>query len=338
MDTLLYSLNAVLPILLLISLGYALKKFNFFNDNFLNIANKFVFRIALPALLFYTIYSIKSFNEINWQIILYSVVGVIILFFIGLLIGLSITKDKKQIGVLWQGVFRANFAIIGIPLADALGGIEAVSVVALISAFVVPLINVLAVIALSTFIRDKNNCFHPIKETLLNVIKNPLIISIFVGLFVLWIRSFIPIDPITNELVFSLKNKLEFLYISIKWVSKIASPLALIVLGGTFEFLAIKNMKKQVIVGTISRVIVSPLIILSVLVILIKNGIINLTNTEIPALIALFASPVAVSSAIMAKEMNNDSSLAVQLVVWTTSISIFSVFAVVYVFRSIGLL
>jgi len=65
MDTLLFALNAVLPILFLITFGYVLKRTKFFNDNFLAVGNKFVFRIALPALLYYTIYSISDIKEIN---------------------------------------------------------------------------------------------------------------------------------------------------------------------------------------------------------------------------------------------------------------------------------
>ena len=339
MDTLLYSLNAVLPILILIGIGYLLKKFKFFDENFLQIGNKFVFRIALPALLFYTIYNIDNFNDINLPVIVYSVIGVSLMFIIGLIIAITTTKKENQRGVIWQVVFRANYAIIGIPLAEALGGTEAVAVVALVSAFIVPLINIFAVIALTTFIKDEDNNTHPFKQTVLKIVKNPLIIAIFLGLIVLWIRSFIPVDPLTLKPIFSIKNNIEFLYLVIKWIGQIASPLALIILGGTFEFFAIRNMAKQVVVGTFSRVVIAPLMTLPLAIILSNNTtFFNFTSTDYPALIALFASPVAVVSAIMAREMKNDEKLAVQLVVWTTTISIVSIFIIVFIFRSIGLL
>ncbi len=339
MDTLLFALNAVLPILLLLAFGYILKRVKFLNENFLQIGNKFIFRIALPALLFYTIYSIEDLGDINWPVIIVAVAGVSVLFIIGLILALVTTRNEKRRGVIWQVVFRANYAIIGIPLAQAIGGTPAVAVVALVSAIIVPLINIYAVIALSVFVKDETDLNHPFKSTLLKIVKNPLIIAIFLGLFTLWIRSFIPVDPVTQIPVFTIQNNLRFLYLVIEWVGRTASPLALIILGGTFEFFAVKEMKKEIIVGTFSRAIVAPLIILTTIVILSNHiQILRFNTAEYPALIALFASPVAVSSAIMAREMKNDEKLAVQLVVWTTTLSILSIFITVYVFRYLNLL
>jgi len=339
MDTLLFSLNAVLPILILIGFGYLLKRVNFLNENFMQVGNKFVFRVALPVLLFYTIYNIDDLGDINWPVVIYSVIGVLILFVIGLIVALSGTDKPKQKGVLWQVVFRSNYAIIGIPLARALGGEAAVEVVALVSAVIVPLINILAVIALTTFIRDKDSDEHPFKTTLLKIAKNPLIIAIILGLVALLIRSWIPVDSITGMPVFTIKDNLTFIYTTMQWLGQTASPLALIVLGGTFEFFAVKEMKKQVVIGSIARVIISPLMTLPLAVILASStDFFSFNIAEYPALIALFASPVAVSSAIMAREMHNDEKLAVQLVVWTTILSILSIFIIVVIFRSMGLL
>ena len=339
MDTLIFSLNAVLPILLLISFGYILKRLRFFDERFLQIGNKFVFRVALPALLFYTIYSIDNLGSINWPVVLYAVIAVLILFSLGLFLALTLVKDKRQRGVLIQAVFRANFAIIGIPIANALGGLEAVSVVALIAAVIVPMMNVLAVIALTLFVHNGNEVKHPFRSTLLNIVKNPLIIATFLGLLALWIRSYIPIDPATGHPAFSLQYNLVFLYTAISWVAQVASPFALIILGGTFEFIVIKHLAKEIFYGTFSRVVLAPLITLSLAVFLSKHTtFFNFSAAEYPALIALLASPTAVSGAIMAKEMNNDEVLAVQYVVWTTTLSILSLFVIVFIFRWINLI
>lgn len=339
MDTLIFSLNAVLPILLLITFGYFLKRLKFLDEHFLQIGNKFVFRVALPTLLFYTIYNISDIGAINWPVIIYAVIAVLILFILGLIVALIVIKDNRRRGVLIQATFRANYAIIGIPLAQALGGSDAVGVVALISAVVVPMMNILAVIALSIFVKDGNTDIHPLKATVIKIIKNPLIIAIFLGLIVLWIRSYIPLDPNTGELIFSIQNNLKFLYTAIKWIGQVASPFALIVLGGTFEFFVIKDIAKQIFAGTVMRVIVAPIVALGLAVLLSeKTSFFNFSAIEYPALIALFASPTAVSGAIMAKEMNNDEALAVQYVVWTTSLSIITIFITVFIFKSFSLI
>ncbi len=339
MDTLLFALNAIGPILLLIALGYILKRFHFVDEHFLQYGNKFVFRVALPVMLFYTIYSIKSFKEVNWSIVIYSVFAVMFLFTLGFFLALFFTKDPKQKGVIIQGVFRANYAIIGIPLADAIGGSEAVAVVGIVAAFVVPLMNILSVISLVLFVKEDNNDIHPLKTIVRKIFANPLIIAIFVGLATIGIRSFIPIDPVTNQHVFTIQNNIPFLYTAIKWISQIASPFALIILGGTFEFLTIKNHAKQIILGVVSRVAFAPLLMLGLAVILSnKSAFFNFSTIEYPALISLIASPTAVSSAIMAKEMKNDEKLAVQIVVWTTTLSIISIFIIVAIFRELSLL
>jgi hypothetical protein len=339
MDTLWFALNAVLPILLLIGLGYMLKRLKFVNENFLKIGNKFVFRIALPTLLFVTIYSIDSFESINWSVIVYAVIATLILFVIGLILAIVFIKDKKQKGPILQVVFRANYAIIGIPLADALGGDEALAVVALVSAVVVPLINILAVVALTLFVRSDEEDIHPFKDTLFKIAKNPLIIAIFLGLLAILIRSWIPVDSVTGEHVFTIENNMKFLFTPLTWVRNMASPLALIVLGGTFEFLIIKDMLREISIGTFARVVISPLVTLPLAIFLSnKTDFFNFTSAEYPALIALLASPTAISGAIMAKEMNNDEKLAVQLVVWTTTLSIISIFVIVFIMRSLGLI
>ena len=338
MDTFWFALNAVLPILILIGLGYLLKRIGFVNEDFLKIGNKFVFRIALPCLLFYTIYSIESFKTINLSVILYAVIGVLLLFVIGLIIVTVFVKDKKQKGPILQTVFRANYAIIGIPLAQAIGGDESVKVVALVSAVIVPLINILAVISLTLFVRSEDDDLHPFKSTFIKIVKNPLIIAIFVGLLALALRTLNPINPDTGLQVLILKDNLTFIYTAIRWISNMASPLALILLGGTFEFLIIKNMKRQIILGTALRVVAAPLIAIPLAVFLSNNtGFFNFSSIEYPALIALFASPTAIAGAIMAKEMQNDEKLAVQLVVWTTTLSIISIFIIVFIMRIIGL-
>lgn len=357
MDTLLFAINAILPIILLIVLGYILKRIKFLSEDFFRKGNKFVFRVCLPCLLFINVYNIESFSSINWSVVLYSEIAIIAFFLIGLIVVKFGIKDDARKGVVLQCVFRSNFAIIGLPLAASLGGEAGKGIAAVLSAFSIPTFNILAVIALSIFKKAENGKIS-IKDTLLKIIKNPLIIGVVSGLIVLGIRSFIPTESITTitnvidesgniittsvitkELKFSLKNDLVFLYKSIDNISKIASPLALIILGGLFDFKAVKGMIKEIIIGTSARVLLVPLVVISLAAILSKyTNILNFDNSVYPALFALFGSPVAVSSAIMAAEMENDGELAGQLVVWTSLCSILTVFLFVIVMKHIGLL
>ncbi|MDE6639076.1 MAG: AEC family transporter [Acetatifactor sp.] len=338
MDTLLFALNAILPIILLILLGYLLKKKHFLDQDWFKKGNKLIFRVCLPCLLFTNVYNIESFTYINWSVVVYSEIAIFAAFFIGLLMVKLTVPDNRQKGVILQCVFRSNFAIIGLPLAESLGGAEGKGIAAVLSAFSIPTFNILAVIALTMFLDNEDGHKADLKDVLLKIAKNPLIIGVVCGLIVLGIRSFIPVNA-AGSLVFSLSGSLKFFYDAVSNLAKISSPLALVILGGLFDFSAVKGMLKEILIGTAARVVVVPLIALGLAVILSKyTGLISFDAAVYPALIALFGSPVAVSSAIMAQEMDNDGILAGQLVVWTSIISIFTVFLAVFTLRTIELL
>ncbi len=337
MDTLLFALNAVLPILILIGFGYLLKRSNFLKQDFIETANKLVFRIALPCLLFFNIYSIDSLDDINWSVIIYAVIGILILFALGFIAVFFFIEDKKQKGVIIQSTLRANFAIIGIPLAESIGGQSAVANVAIIALVAIPLMTALSVISLSTFVDEAIG--NPFINAIKKVSRNPLIIGVLMGMLALWIRSFIPVDEVTQELVFSLKDNLKFIYTPIRWIGQITSPLALIVLGATFKFDVINGLKKQIVIGTFLRSILAPIITLTIGILLAKSfKFFDFDSSVYPALISLFGSPTAVTNAVMAREMKNDEALAVQLVVWTTLVSIVTIFIIIVIFRSLKLI
>lgn len=337
MNTLIFAANSVLPIILVIILGYYLRRINFFDDNFLKIANKVVFNVCLPAYLFYNVYGIDSFSQVNWALVLYCVAIILVLYFIGFVCTLLYTKDSGKRGALIQCVFRSNFAIIGLTLAEAIGGSDAVSIAAVLSAFSIPLFNVLAVITLSIF----GNCKEgkpTVKNILKSIAKNPLIIGVCLALVCLVIRKLEPVNS-AGQPIFTIENNLPFLFKAIKSVSGIASPLALLVLGGQFTFSAVRSLAGDIVYGTLWRLVITPVAAIGTLALLSANtSIITATATDYPALIALFASPVAVSSAIMAEAMDCHGELARQLVVWTSLASIVTIFAGIVILRVTALI
>ena len=376
-----FAVNAVFPIILLMLLGYFLKQIHFFNDNFLSIANKFVFRVALPSLLFYNVYEINALGDIEWNTVFFALAVILTLFAAGFVCVRLTIKDNRQKGVILQCFFRSNFALIGFPLSEALGGAGSLAIAAVLSAFTIPMFNILAVVALTVFLNEENatdtardsfceantpsanvaarsaavyagshknvpaarsaaaaSSGIRVKDILIKIAKNPLIIGVFLGLAVLFIRGFIPTDA-GGEHLFSIKNSLPFLYSALASVSKTASPLALIVLGGQFSFKAIKGLLPQIAYGTLVRTIIVPATALTLAVLLSTHtGLLNLGSAHYASLIALFGSPIAVSSAIMAGEMGNDSELAGQLVVWTSLVSMFTLFVIIMIMRGMGLL
>ncbi len=331
------AVNAVLPIILLILLGYFLRKKGFLSENFVKIGNKLVFNICLPSMLFINVYDIESFSEVQWDVVIYSVLAVFVIFIIGLIMAVLTTDVAERRGALWQCTFRSNFAIIGLSLAGALGDSKALGVAAVVSAFTIPMFNILGVIALTVFIRKEGQESHSIRGIIVNIAKNPLIIGVVLGLVCLGIRTVQ--TELFGEVVFALNKQTKFLYTSLNNLKSIASPLALLVLGGQFEFSAVKGLRKEIITGTIGRVILAPFIGIGGAVMLSRfTELLACGVNEYPALIALFGSPVAVSSAVMAGAMGNDEQLATQLVVWTSVCSIVTIFLLVCILMGAGLL
>ena len=335
------AVNAIVPIVLLIVLGYILKRIKFLTGEFLKIGNKLVFNVCLPSMLFINIYNIDDLSSVDWSLVIYSVVAVFVIFGIGLVTSILTTQDNRRRGVILQCCYRSNFAIIGISLAASLAG-NAAGAADTVNG---------VVISLSIFVGrtdaqvDENGMLvkgakhhTDVKKILLNIIKNPLIIGIVLGLVFVGLR-YAEIAIWGSPAPFTIKDDLTFIYDTLDGLKSIATPLALIVLGGQFEFSAVKGMSKEIIVGTLFRIVIAPLIGVGCAVLLSEfTDLVQFGQTEYPALIALFGTPVAVSSAIMAGEMGNDEQLAGQLVVWTSIASIVTLFATVFLLMTFGLL
>lgn len=122
------AVNSIFPIVTIILLGYWLKQIGFLSEAFLGNGNKVVFRLLLPVMLFFNVYKTEDAAAIPWDLILYCVCALLILFALGMATVGLFTKDPRQKGVMLQNVFRSNTSVIGIALADSLGGSAAVAI------------------------------------------------------------------------------------------------------------------------------------------------------------------------------------------------------------------
>ncbi len=327
MESFVFAVNAVAPIVVMVAIGYFLKKTGMIDKNFAKAANKVVFRVLLPAMLFLNVYKIENFRSVELGYVFYALAVTFAVFWIALFTSGFITKDGTKRGALIQGIFRSNYALIGIPLAGSLFGEEGTMVAAVLSAFAIPFFNVLAVISLTIF--GKGEKRTGIRDILLGVIKNPLIQGVAAGFAVMVIRFFFEGAGIAFRLsdVTAVMKVLEYL-------SSAATPLALIVLGAEFEFSTVGEMKKEITYGTLMRSVMVPILGIGTAYVLFRS---DFSGAQFAALTALFTTPVAVSSVPMAQEMCADHVLAGQLVVWTTVASAASVFVASFLLKSLGI-
>lgn len=327
-----FSFDAVMPILLLVIVGYLLRCFKFADDAFFKKLNRMVFRIFLPVLLYYNIYEIESLGLVNWSVIGYCVAAILVICLCGFGVTKLFFKKRENTGVLIQCSFRSNYAIIGIPLAESLGGAEAVAFASILSAVSIPLFNTLAVIILSHYSPENKN--RSIKHTVKTTLTNPLIIGVLLGVITVAVRGIIPADELGVP-VFTIENNLPFAYDALSKLAKVASPVALVVLGARFDFKAIGALRNEIAGGVIMRLVFAPLVGIGLAVLLSEyTNLFGVTSVEVPALISLFSTPVAVSSAVMTSEIGGNEQLAGQLVVWTSIFSMLTMFAIIFVMKS----
>jgi predicted permease len=296
--------------MLQMTIGYILKRRKIVDTNSLNVMNKLVFRVFLPILLFLNIYSLKpeeALNKENGFLLLFAVLSVILIAAMMHFLFPLFIKDKKKCSVMIQGVFRSNLVLFGIPIAASVYGEDRIGIVSLLAAFIVPLFNVLAVILLEYYRGGKVNY----RMVVLNILKNPLIIASAIAFILLILHIQIP----------------EMLLSPLSSLSKVATPLAFIVLGGTFQFRRISANLKYLSTVVLAKLIFFPLAVFAVAIALGFRG------EALVALIGVTASPTAVSSFTMAVEMDADGELAGQIVIFTSIISIITIFAFVYLLK-----
>ncbi len=331
-DAFIFAANAVLPIVLTIVFGYLLKKIGLFTKEFLDVGNKLTFRVLLPIMLFYNVYNVQSLRDVNIVFVLYAMLAVLLICVLGTVISCLFTKDNAKRGALAQAMFRSNYAIIGLPLAESLFGAAGAAAAGVMSAFCVPLFNILGVTVLTIYNGDNKGGKVNIRKILLGIVKNPLILGTMAGIAALGIRELF----VMWDLSFRLAD-IEFLYKTLGNIKSITTPFALLVLGGRFEFSAVKRLWKEVVFGTTMRTVVVPVLGLGGALLLRQFAFPELSGEHFATYIGVFATPVAVASAIMAKEMKADDELAGQLVVWTSLVSTVTIFAYVTVLRAVGI-
>lgn len=327
MDSLIFALSAVAPIVLMVIVGYCFKKIGMMDEDFAKKANKLVFRAFMPVMLFVNIYKM-SLSDVDFGFIGYCLIALFIIFGISIPACMMIAGKKDRVGVLVQAIFRSGYSLIGIPLAGSLYGEEGMMAATILSAALIPCFNVLAVISLSA-LGNEGGEKPSVKKIVLDIIKNPLIIGIFAALVCVAVRTLV-LEPI--GITFKLSD-ITPLFQVLQYLANLAIPLALLVLGAQFEFSAVAALKKEIIFGTLVRTVIVPALVLGVAFIFFRE---RFTPAQFATLVAAFATPVAVPSVPMVQEMGGDVTLAGQLVVWSTLVSAITVFLVTFLLRMGG--
>lgn len=313
MENLIFSLNATIPIFLMMLLGMLFRKLGWMDEVFAAKMNKFVFLVPLPVLLFEQLATV-DFSEV-WDIkfILFCFVVTAISITISTLI-LLLWKDRSIKGEFIQATYRSSAALLGIAFIQNIYGTVGMAPLMIIGS--VPLYNIMAVVVLSVF-KPGNNSFDKalVKKTLKGIATNPIIIGIVVGF--VWSALKLPMPLILHKTVSS--------------IGATATPMGLMSMGATFEMKKATSKMKPTLVAVFMKLVGFCVVFLPM------AALLGFRNEEMIAILVMLGSATTVSCFVMARNMGHEGTLSSGVIMMTTLLSAFTLTMWLDVLRSFGL-
>jgi predicted permease len=308
MNSFTVAFNAVVPIFLMIILGYVSKKTGILSEGFVSQSTKFVFRISLPAMVFSKVAAIDlsvGFEVSQVYLLLFCGIGMFTAYLISTALAKVFIKDHFNDrgfvdGAFIQGAFRSNYMIVGYPVLLNLFGDDIVVNMALVTIVVIPLFNITSIIALTP--PNQHNSLKKYTDILISVVKNPLILGIVAGFFAAAFQIKLP-SVLSSFIVMT---------------GDMATPLALVAIGAFFHFDHFVDTLTKSIFAVSLKLLVFP-ILASFIAYLLGFSPMNIVLIGV-----LFGGPTAVSSFAMTSEMGGDSVLAGNVIILSSLMCILS--------------
>ena len=317
MDNLIFSLNATMPIFFTMVVGYGLKQIKMLNDDFVKVLNKFNFTVTLPVMLFMDLASCEFYQVWDTKYVLFCFLSTLFSILSVWILGAIFIKDKRILGEFVQAAYRASNAVLGLAYISNIYGKSEMAPLMIIGS--VPLYNIMAVVILTVTSPEDNenkdvDTKTAIKKSVFGILKNPIIISIALGMIASVLHMHFP-----YVLDKTMKN-----------FSVMASPLALVALGAGFEGKKAIRMVKTTVICTFIKLMVWPALFVPVAYYLGFSG------EKMVAILIMLGASSTPSGYIMAKNMGHDGVLTSSTVVLTTLFSSLSLTIWLYVLRCMG--
>lgn len=315
MDSFIYSLNATIPVFLIMIIGNILNRIGIINKQFSDKADKLVFKVCLPCLLFQNLSATNIRQNFDGTYLGYcffvTLFSIVLIWFFSK----RLMKDKSMVGAFVQGSYRSSAAILGIAFIQNIYGTAEMAPLMIVGS--VPLYNIFAVVVL---VMESNNTETQndgkrIQSALIGILKNPIILGIFLGL----IASFIN---------FSLPNMLDK---TIGNLGVMTSPLALLSIGASFEGRKAITKIKPTLIASFLKLIGLTALFLPIAIYL------GFRDQKLIAIIIMLASPCTPTAYIMAKNMDGDATLSSSIIVATTFLSSLTLTGWIFVVRMLEL-
>lgn len=316
MENFIFSLNTTLPVFLVIVLGWFLMQKKMFNDNFVSIINKYVFKVALPVLLFKDIATTPIREAFDPKFVIFCMIGTTIMF-MGIWALTSIfMKDKTMVGAFTQAAARGSAAVLGIAFVQNIYGDSGMTPLMIVAA--VPLYNIYSVIILTVCANDQDhtNAAATIRRALINILTNPIILGIAAG---------VPFSLLNIELP-------PLVLKTVTSVSQTATPMALLAVGAGFEGRQAIKKIKPTLLATFIKLVALPALFFPFAIAM------GFRESALVAILVMVGSPTTVTCYIMAKNMGNDEILSSSIVVTATLLSSVTLTLWIFLLKSMALI
>ena len=313
-ENLIFSLNATVPIFLMMVLGYVLHEIGWMDDEFASKMNRFVFRVSLPVLLFGDLAAVDFAQVWNMKFVSFCF-GVTVIS-IAVSAGISfLWKDRSIQGEFIQASYRSSAAILGIAFIQNIYGTAGMAPLMIIGS--VPLYNVMAVLVLSLFKPGQRGLDRDVmKTTLWGIVTNPIILGIAAGL--LWSALRLPMPQIMGKMISS--------------VGGVTTPMGLMAMGAAFDLRRAFAKVKPAVTAAFIKLIGFCAVFLPAAVRL------GFREEELVAILVMLGSATTVTCFVMAKNMGHEGVLSSSVVMLTTLFSAFTLTWWLYLLRSMGLI
>lgn len=315
MGNFIFSFNAVAPSFLLVFLGWALKRAKIIDDRFIDTASKVNFKFGFSTLIFMNIYQSAAITSFDGWYVSYLCGGLLAVCIVLCAIVPRFVKDRRKASAIIHTAFKPNIIVLGYPIAAAMFGSSHMGAISMVLPFVIVLNNVAAVIVLSSFDESNDQYGSRFKNSVIGILKNPIIIASVSAAVLLALRIRLPV----------------FLTKSVSNLSGMAVPLALLTLGAQMELKSVKENLRFSVPATLIKIVAVPIIMVSLAVALGFSG------DELAVIFIISGSPTAANSYVISKEMHSDEKLTGEIILMTTLFSMFTLFLGIYILKSFAL-
>lgn len=317
-QNLIFSLNSTVPLFLLMLLGGLFRKIGLMPKDFAERMNTFVFKIALPVLLFEDLATTDLEEAWDARFVLFCFFVTLASIGIAALLSIPI-KDRGTKGEFIQASYRSSAALLGVAFIEQIYGTSGMAPMMILGA--VPLYNICAVIVLQVTRTDEDrngaSMGKLIGRSVKGVLTNPLIIGIVLGF--LW--------ALTGWTQPKIMSK------TLGYLSQLATPMGLMSLGATFSFAGAKKTAKPAIVASFMKLVGFSLIFLPIAV-----YVMGFRTEKLVAILVMLGSPTTVASYVMARNMSHSGDLSASAVALTTLLSAFTLTMWLFITKSLGLI